>query len=86
MAGLPRAVLGDPGAEYFCDQIAWLTGGEKHWPVLALDAVAGGQVEFVRELQVEFVPELQAERTLRELSWHLSDHYLLWVEFGIPPS
>lgn len=76
LAGLPRTIFDDPGAEHFYDQIAWFTKGQKHRPVLTLDSGAGGQVNFV--------PQLQDEQTLTELSWRISDHFPLWVEFTIP--
>jgi len=66
LAGLPRTIFDDPGAEHFYDQIAWFTKGQKHRSVLTLEAGAGGHVNFV--------PELQGERTLDELSWRISDH------------
>jgi hypothetical protein len=41
-----------------------------------LEDVAGGRIDFV--------PELRGDRTLNELSWHISDHYPLLMEFAIP--
>ncbi|MER6557435.1 endonuclease/exonuclease/phosphatase family protein [Streptomyces sp. NPDC001027] len=76
LAGLARTVFDDPGAEHFYDQIAWFTKGQKRRPVLTLEAGAGGHVDFV--------PELQGDLSLTELSWHISDHYPMWVEFAIP--
>ncbi|WP_242432989.1 endonuclease/exonuclease/phosphatase family protein [Streptomyces sp. Root264] len=76
LAGLPRTVFDDAGAEHFYDQIAWFTKGQKRRPVLTLEAGAGGHVDFV--------PALQGDLTLTELSWHISDHYPMWVEFAIP--
>ncbi|MFJ6636964.1 endonuclease/exonuclease/phosphatase family protein [Streptomyces sp. NPDC091376] len=76
LTGLPRTVFDDAGAEHFYDQIAWFTKGQKHRPVLTLETGAGGQVNFV--------PQLQDDKTLTELSWHVSDHFPLWVEFTIP--
>ncbi|MEU6708086.1 endonuclease/exonuclease/phosphatase family protein [Streptomyces wuyuanensis] len=78
LAGLPRTVFDDPGAEHFYDQIAWFTKGQKHRPVLTLETGDGGQVDFV--------PQLQDGQTLTELSWRISDHFPLWVEFAIPTS
>ncbi|MEU1409686.1 endonuclease/exonuclease/phosphatase family protein [Streptomyces sp. NPDC005728] len=74
--GLSRTIFDKPGAEHFYDQIAWFTKGQEHRPVLNLEAVGGGRIDFV--------PELRGERTLNELSWHISDHYPLWMEFAIP--
>ncbi|WP_210582856.1 endonuclease/exonuclease/phosphatase family protein [Streptomyces sp. GESEQ-4] len=74
--GLPRTIFDDPGAEHFYDQIAWFTQGEERQPVLRLDVVRGGHIDFV--------PEMRGTGTLNDLSWHVSDHYPLWVEFAIP--
>jgi hypothetical protein len=32
----------------------------------------------------DFVPQLKASQTLNALSWHISDHYPLFVEFELP--
>ncbi|MGP4088758.1 endonuclease/exonuclease/phosphatase family protein [Streptomyces sp. KR55] len=76
LAGLPRTIFDQPGAEHFYDQIAWFTKGQQRRPVLTLDAVTGGQVDFV--------DALKGRHTLTDLSWHISDHYPLWMEFAIP--
>ncbi|MEU6378804.1 endonuclease/exonuclease/phosphatase family protein [Streptomyces sp. NPDC046909] len=76
LAALPRTIFDDPGAEHFYDQIAWFTKGQQHRPVLTLEARTGGNIDFV--------PELKGDRTLNDLSWHISDHYPLWVEFAVP--
>ncbi|MFD5430393.1 endonuclease/exonuclease/phosphatase family protein [Streptomyces sp. NPDC127084] len=76
LEGLARTIFDKPGAEHFYDQIAWFTKGQKRRPVLNLEAVAGGQVDFV--------DALQGDRTLTDLSWHISDHFPMWVEFAIP--
>ncbi|MDX5563134.1 hypothetical protein PYK79_06475 [Streptomyces sp. ID05-04B] len=46
MAGLPRTVFDDLGAEHFYDRIAWFTKGQKRRPVLTLEAGTGGHVDF----------------------------------------
>jgi hypothetical protein len=61
---------------HYYDQIAWFTRGQKKRPVLNLDCTGGGSFDFV--------PELRGERTLAQLSWHISDHYPLWAEFAVP--
>ncbi|WP_369265180.1 endonuclease/exonuclease/phosphatase family protein [Streptomyces sp. R35] len=70
LEGLPRTIFDKPGAAHFYDQIAWFTKGQQHRPVLRLEVVAGGLVDFV--------DALQGESTRNELSWHISDHYPLW--------
>ncbi|MBK6014169.1 endonuclease/exonuclease/phosphatase family protein [Streptomyces sp. MBT53] len=76
LPGPARTIFDTPGAEPFYDQIAWLTKGQKRRPVLNLEAVAGGQVDVV--------DSLQGDRTLTDLSWHISDHFPMWAEFVVP--
>lgn len=75
---LPRTIFDKPGAAHFYDQVAWFAKGQQQRPVLNLDAVAGSQVDFV--------DALQGDGTRNDLSWHISDHFPLWVEFTIPAS
>jgi endonuclease/exonuclease/phosphatase family metal-dependent hydrolase len=71
---VPRTIVGDPGAAKFYDQIAWFVD-DHDGPVLALDSSAAGSFDFV--------PLLRGELTKTALSWRLSDHYPLWVEFSV---
>lgn len=62
-----------PGKEHFYDQIAWFT--ERGRAKLTLDYTGNaGRFDFAEHL----LPALGAQ----EKSWHLSDHYPLWVEFS----
>jgi endonuclease/exonuclease/phosphatase family metal-dependent hydrolase len=70
---VPRTIFGDPAAGKFYDQIAWFVD-EAQGPVLTLQASAAGSFDFV--------PLLQAGMTKTTLSWKVSDHYPLWVEFS----
>jgi endonuclease/exonuclease/phosphatase family metal-dependent hydrolase len=76
LQGLPRTIFDRPQAPHYYDQIAWFTKGQKKRPVLYLACSGGGSFDFV--------PELRGDRTLNDLSWHISDHYPLWVEFAVP--
>jgi endonuclease/exonuclease/phosphatase family metal-dependent hydrolase len=76
LEGLPRTIFDSPTAPHYYDQVAWFTKTQKKRPVLNLDCSAGGSFDFV--------PELRGDRTLVELSWHISDHFPLWVEFAVP--
>jgi endonuclease/exonuclease/phosphatase family metal-dependent hydrolase len=76
LKGLRRTIFDQPQAPHYYDQIAWFTKGQAKRPVLNLDCSAGGSFDFV--------PELQGDRTLLDLSWHISDHFPLWVEFAAP--
>jgi hypothetical protein len=73
---LPRTIFDTSAAPHYYDQIAWFTEGQQKRPVLNLDCSAGGSFDFV--------PELLGNRTRVDLSWHISDHYPLWVEFAVP--
>jgi len=69
---VPRTIFDVPQKKHFYDQIAWFTDPHKG-PVLALTSIGAGTVDFV--------PLLRGDQTLTELSWKISDHYPLWVEF-----
>ena len=71
---VPRTIFGEAG-EHFYDQIAWFHTGRGK-AVLSLECSASGTFDFV--------PELSDGMTRMDLSWHISDHYPLWVEFGLP--
>jgi endonuclease/exonuclease/phosphatase family metal-dependent hydrolase len=70
---VPRTIFGDPGESKFYDQVAWFVD-EDRGPVLGLESVAAGTFDFV--------PLLQGALTRTGLSWKISDHYPLWVEFS----
>jgi endonuclease/exonuclease/phosphatase family metal-dependent hydrolase len=76
LVGLPRTIFDKPDTPHYYDQIAWFTKGQAKRPVLNLDCSGGGTFDFVRELQ--------GTSTLLDLSWHISDHFPLWVEFAVP--
>lgn len=71
---VPRTIFGDPGDSKFYDQVAWFVD-EEHGPVLGLESVTAGTFDFV--------PLLQGALTRTGLSWKISDHYPLWVEFSV---
>jgi len=75
---VPRTIFADPAnpqrGRYY-DQIAWFEDGpERLIDMTFLDA--GG---------VDFVPFLYTDpqMTKQSLQWRVSDHYPLWVEFGV---
>jgi hypothetical protein len=72
--GLVRLV-GEKPLERFYDQIAWFTDARKG-PLLTLDCSNAGNFDFV--------PHLANGRTKTELSWHVSDHYPMYVEIVLP--
>jgi endonuclease/exonuclease/phosphatase family metal-dependent hydrolase len=68
-----RTIFDEAQKRHFYDQVAWFTDPHKG-PVLTLSSTAAGTVDFV--------PVLRGDQTLTELSWKISDHYPLWVEFS----
>jgi endonuclease/exonuclease/phosphatase family metal-dependent hydrolase len=70
---VPRTIFDQPQKKHFYDQIAWFSSGTQG-PALNLTCTAAGTFDFV--------PLLQESQTLVELSWRISDHYPLWVEFA----
>ena len=72
---VPRTIFDDDEEAHFYDQIAWFTG-EGGVPQLTLTYTgrAGG---------FDFVPLLMGDGNRQELSWRISDHYPLWVEFEL---
>ena len=76
---VPRTLFSDPTQPdlgKFYDQIAWFTGKNKR-PALSLHYARGGSFDFAQAV-------LKSRRLSKEqLSWHISDHYPLWVEFKV---
>jgi len=78
----PRTLFSDPekpDVEHFFDQIACFTG-QGGLPALSLKYRTGGNYDFTKTA----LPSRNLG--LKDLSWHISDHYPLWVEFGIKES
>jgi endonuclease/exonuclease/phosphatase family metal-dependent hydrolase len=74
-AGLPRTIFAKPGKpelDAFYDQIAWFET-IKGKPYLSLKYKKGGAFDF-RNLVMK-------DLTLQALSFRMSDHFPLWVEF-----
>jgi endonuclease/exonuclease/phosphatase family metal-dependent hydrolase len=70
-----RSIGHAPGKPTYYDQIAWFTDPAKG-PVLTLECTNGGNVDFVKLLP--------GNETVHDLSFRISDHYPLWVEFAVP--
>lgn len=74
-----RTIFADPQApnlEKFYDQIAWFAG-KGGVPALSLQYKRGGGFDFTQ------VALKSRNLTRAQLSWHISDHYPLWVEFSM---
>ncbi len=72
---VPRTIFGDgSSAQKFYDQIAWFTSGGQRQ--LSLEFVSAGGFDF-SDLLFQAAPSL----TNRSMSYRVSDHLPLWVEF-----
>src|SRR6185295_12059744 len=74
--GLPRTVFSKPGKpdlDSFFDQIAWFQT-VKGKPYLTLSYRKGENFDFRGQVMTEL--------TVQQLSFRMSDHFPLWVEFG----
>lgn len=74
---VPRTLFADPAdpaGDKFYDQIAWFTGAHGV-PALSLRYNRGGFFDFTR------VALRDRGLSKQQLSWRISDHYPLWVEF-----
>ena len=74
LSDVPRTIF-QSGKEKFYDQIAWFEDASKG-PLLTLACTTAGTFDFV--------PVFPGATDLVSLSWKISDHYPLWVEFAIP--
>ena len=76
---VPRTIFSDPEKPdlgKFYDQIAWFTG-QNNLPALSLQYSRGGSFDFTQAA-------LKSRNlTKQQLSWRISDHYPLWVEFKV---
>ncbi len=72
-----RTIFGSSGAHHFYDQIAWFGDTTDHALLesLTYNHAAGS---------VDFVGHVMSRLTKESLSWRISDHLPLWVEFKRP--
>jgi hypothetical protein len=73
-----RSLFGQGSVRQFVDHVAWMAD-KRGRPLISLHYTGHAGC-------IDFVPELRHERTLAQLSWHISDHYPLWTEFAVPRS
>jgi endonuclease/exonuclease/phosphatase family metal-dependent hydrolase len=72
---LPRTVFDKaavPGADKFYDQVAWFRTLRKK-PYLTMEYKDGGMVDFRKILKQDL--------SIKSMSYRISDHFPLWVEF-----
>ncbi|QDG50193.1 endonuclease [Persicimonas caeni] len=75
LVGPPRTIFQDPDEEHFYDQIAWFTEKKSKAPALSMRYRTGGMFDFV--------PYVTEKLSRTSMSWRVSDHYPLWVEFEV---
>lgn len=71
---VPRTIFDESSKQYFYDQIAWFQENGNR-SVLSLRFLSAGSFDFV--------PLLQGGLTKTQLSWKISDHHPLWLEFSV---
>jgi exonuclease III len=76
---VPRTIFSNDKNKNFYDQIAWFSDFESATMAnmltgLTYDGVAGS---------FDFLPFAFAGKTKAEVSWRISDHYPLWIEFQL---
>jgi exonuclease III len=75
---VPRTIFANDKNKNFYDQIAWFSdiegAGDDMLTGLRYDGVAGS---------FDFLPFAFKGKTKTEVSWRISDHYPLWIEFQL---
>lgn len=76
---VPRTIFDDDKSHHFYDQIAWFSDPTEPDLPSMLDAMhytrrGGG---------FDFLPHALRDLTKSQVSWRISDHYPLWVEFAV---
>lgn len=74
LMGLRRTIFDKPSAPHFYDQIAWFDK-EVNVPALSLKYIQGGHFDFTTTALKSL------NLSTQQLSFRISDHYPLWVEF-----
>ena len=79
----PRTIFDNDRTRHFYDQIAWFSEPDKKGELHdVLDGLSfTGQANYF-----DFLPHLFGGMTKDSISWRISDHYPLWVEFTVRPS
>lgn len=79
LAGIPRTIFQDHDESgNFYDQIAWFSTPDGTSRLASMEYLH-------RAGSFDFVPHVLADLTRSQLSWRISDHYPLWVEFSLSP-
>lgn len=76
---VPRTIFDDPRDHHFYDQIAWFSDIAKP----GTPSLLQGLTYTNRGGNFDFVPHAFTGLTKTQLSWRMSDHYPLWLEFTV---
>jgi len=76
---VPRTIFDNDRTSHFYDQIAWFNDPSDP----KLPALLQGLTYTQRCGSFDFVPHTQDGLTRSQLSWRISDHFPLWLEFTI---
>lgn len=71
---VPRTIFSNEKSRHFYDQIAWFSDPTGASLLQSLEYTRRGG-------SFDFVPHVLRHLTRSQLSWRISDHYPLWVEF-----
>ncbi len=76
---VPRTIFDHDGSGHFYDQIAWFNDVDRAGMPSLLDGLAPTG----RCGSFDFLPHALPGLTKNQVSWRISDHYPLWVEFEL---
>ncbi|GAA2226854.1 hypothetical protein GCM10010413_22740 [Promicromonospora sukumoe] len=77
--GVPRTIFDDDPDRHHYDQIAWFSDAARPGAPSLLD----GLTYTGRGGGFDFLPHALRDLSKTQVSWRLSDHYPLWVEFRV---
>lgn len=76
---VPRTIFDNDKSRHFYDQIAWFSDPTKP----DLPSMLDGMHYTRRGGGFDFLPHALRNLTKSQVSWRISDHYPLWVEFAV---
>ena len=82
---VPRTVFDDDKDRHSYDQIAWFDAVVRTGRGVATQSLLDGLTFTGRGGNVDFLPSVFPELNKTQVSWRMSDHYPLWVEFRVGP-
>jgi len=80
LSNLPRTIFDSPKSPHHYDQIAWFSTVKADGTV---DSLLDGLAFTGRAGNFDFVPHVYPAMSKTSLSWRISDHYPLWIEFAL---